>query len=93
MNRSTCVICGKKRIQSSLKKIFGVWVCNHSRARFNRNSNYLKAKDDYIREFPICQELLFKRKQREIYELWDLYNSELKANVSEDIQYHFVLLA
>lgn len=92
MNRSTCVICGKKRIQSSLKKIFGVWVCNHSRAKNSFQTNYLKTKNESLRDFPKCQELLFKSKQREIYELWDLYNAELKANVSEDIQYHFILL-
>lgn len=91
MSRSTCVVCGKKRIQSSLKQIFGVWVCNRSRSKFNRNSRLLRTKDDYVREIPICQELLFKRKQREIYKLWDLYKSELKTNVSEDIQYYFVL--
>jgi hypothetical protein len=93
MNRSTCVICGKKRIQSSLKQIFGVWVCNHSRSKNAPRPNYLKTKDDSYKDFPICQELLFARKKREIYELWDLYNSELKANVSEDLQYHFIILA
>ena len=93
MERSTCVICGKKRNRKSLKKVFGVWVCYRSRSRYSRNSNYLKTENGSHREFSKCIELLFTHRKSEIYSLWDKYNEEIQNNVPNDLQYLFVLLA
>lgn len=89
MNRSTCVICGKKRIQSSLKKIFGVWVCNLPRSKNSTNYNYLSTLSGSYMIFDECQKELFRSKKEQIIKLNLEYREEIDLNVDSEIEFHF----
>jgi len=89
MNRSTCVICGKKRIQSSLKKIFGVWVCNIPRSKNTANYVYLSTLSGSNMIFDKCQKELFKSKKEQIISLNMEYQKETDLNVNDEIKFHF----
>jgi hypothetical protein len=89
MNRSTCVICGKKRIQSSLKKIFGVWVCNIPRSKNTAKYHYLSTLSGSHMTFDECQKELFKSKKQQIMLLHMEYQEEIDLNVNDEIKFHF----
>lgn len=76
--RSKCVICGKKRERTFLKKLFSVWVCNYEIGYHKENLVYLKSFDsETMRQFNKCQIVLLQNHLKQI----EILQHEVNKNI------------
>lgn len=73
-SRSKCVVCGRVRYQSKMKKINNVWLCNHSSRSFLREM--IKINNINI-GFNKCQLIYVENFKNNLLSVSTTYNSIL----------------
>lgn len=87
MERSKCVICGRKRERRFLKKVFGLWICHYTLGWRKTNEISLLHQDKtHIRYFTKCEIRIFEKEKNQLNKAIELFDNELKRNIP--IEYH-----
>lgn len=75
-SRSQCVICGRVRYQSKMKKIDNIWLCNHSQ----RSVPNVYVKFDGINvAFNKCQLRYIENSKNKLLSIIDRYDKSVTA--------------